>query len=180
MMTRLQKGAPTDETVASPQLAGPLKGIDMTVMTARTKLLGGLCFAALLATAGIQAAAQDPKPTATGKDHPLERTQLLETRSCDRCDLSGEDFTGKDLKGASLAGANLTGAAFYKADLTNGNFGEADLTKALFQYANLTNVNFGNAKLDGANFTGAKGANLVGALTTENTTCPDGQSGPCR
>ena len=151
----------------------------MTVMTTR-KLFSGLCFAALMATAGVHAATQDPKPLDTGRNHPLERTQLLTTGSCDRCDLSEEDFTGKDLKGASLAGANLTGATFYKAVVTNGNFGDADLTKALLQYADLTNANFGGAKLDGANLTGAKGANLVGAVTTANTTCPDGQSGPCR
>lgn len=112
--------------------------------------------------------------------HAAERARLLESRACDRCDLTGESFHGLDLKGVSLAGANLTGAVFYKADLTNANLAGADLTKAVLPFANLSNANLGGANLAGANLTNAVAADLSAAITTDTTTCPNGSAGPCR
>lgn len=112
--------------------------------------------------------------------HPTERQQLLTTRVCDRCDLSGEGFDRFDLKGVSLADATLAGVKFYKADLTNANLGGADLTGAVMSFAILNNTNLGGAKLAGANLAGAVGADLSAATTTETTVCPNTQNGPCR
>ena len=173
-MAPLQKGVWTDDSVGGPQPANALKGIDMTVMTVRTKLFGGLVLAALLATVGVQASAQNPSPASA------ERTRLLQSRACDRCDLHGEGFDSLDLKGVSLTEANLTGATFYKADLTGANLSGADLTKGVLPFANLTNVNLSGANLTGANLSSAIGADLTTATTTETTTCPNGQAGPCR
>jgi uncharacterized protein YjbI with pentapeptide repeats len=145
----------------------------MTTQTHNTKLAGSFgiaLFTAIIAATSLQAQ----------NGHAIERLQLLKTRSCDNCNLSGEDFRSADLKGISVASANLSGAGFYKADLTNANLGGADLTKAVLTFANLTNTNLGGANLTGANLTGAVSADLSRATTTDTTTCPDGQAGPCR
>lgn len=144
----------------------------MTAVTSPAKLFGGLCVAAVLATVGVQArSSQDPLQ---------DRTRLIQTRSCDRCDLHGQGFDSLDLKGVSLAEANLTGATFYKANLTGANLAGADLTKAGLPFADLTNVNLSGANLTGANLSSAVGVDLSAATTTETTTCPNGQAGPCR
>jgi uncharacterized protein YjbI with pentapeptide repeats len=142
-------------------------------MWSSAKFIGGVCVAALLALAGAQAlAAQEAQPG--------DRARFLQSKSCDRCDLHGQGFDKLDLKGASLAGANLAGATFYKADLTNANLAGADLTKAVLPFADLTNVNLAGANLTGANLSSAIGADLTAAITTDSTTCPNGQAGPCR
>ncbi len=112
--------------------------------------------------------------------HAAERMQLLTTRACDRCNLSGEDFSRLDLKGVSLSNATLTNIKFYKTDLTNANLGGANLTNAVLSFANLSNANLGGANLAGANLAGAVAADLAAAITTHTTTCPDGTAGPCR
>ncbi len=145
----------------------------MTPMLPPAKFISGLCVAALLALAGAQAfAAQEPQPA--------DRARFLQSKSCDHCDLHGQGFDKLDLKGASLSGANLVGSSFYKSDLTGANLAGADLTKGVLPFANLTNVNLNGAILTGANLSSATGADFTGAITTETTTCPDGQSGPCR
>ncbi len=42
--------------------------------------------------------------------------RLKETGSCQKCDLSGANFSGRDLSGANLSGANL-----HDADLNGAN-----------------------------------------------------------
>lgn len=61
--------------------------------------------------------------------------QVLETKQCQECDLSGANLSSSNLIGANLSGADLS-----NADLSNTNlFG-----------ANLNNANMSNAKLSGA------------------------------
>ena len=143
----------------------------MTTVTRKVSLLWGIGLAlvgAVVATAAL--AAQGP----SAKD------QLLLTRACQKCDLSGAVLSGLDLKGVDLTGANLAGASLYKSDLTNANLDGADLSKAVLTFADLSNTNIGAANLTGANLSGAKGAALAAATTTDTTICPDGQAGPCR
>lgn len=144
----------------------------MTVTT-RFSRIGFAVALATLTVVGVRlAAAQD--------EHLREQMQLKATKACDGCDLSGVSFGKADLKGVSLAGAKLDGTSFYRANLTNANLGGANLSNANLSMSDLTNTNFSNANLAGANFTGSTGASLAGAVTTETTTCPDGQAGPCR
>lgn len=112
--------------------------------------------------------------------HAAERAQLLTSRACDGCNLSGETFDRMNLKGVSLSDATLVGAKFYRADLTNANLAGADLTGAVMSFADLSNANLGGTKLAGANLSGAIAADLAAAITSNTTTCPDGQAGPCR
>jgi uncharacterized protein YjbI with pentapeptide repeats len=100
---------------------------------------------------------------ASGAD-PEHVQRLKETRSCPACDLQNADLAGANLSGANVAGADLSGAALYRADL---------------RAANLTGASLAGADLRGANLNGARGASVGGAQTNEETTCPNGQHGPC-
>lgn len=71
--------------------------------------------------------------------------QLLQTKQCIACDLSGADLANQDLSGANLVGANLTSANLSGANLTG-----ADLTGANLLGANLSDVNLAGAKWPGA------------------------------
>jgi uncharacterized protein YjbI with pentapeptide repeats len=144
----------------------------MTVMTRLHRIGVGVALATVSVVGVRVAAAQD--------DHLREQSQLKATKACDSCNLSGVNFSKADLKGVSLSSATLEGTIFYRANLTGANLGGANLSKANLTMADLTNTNFGNANLAGANLSGSIGASLSGAVTTDTTTCPDGQAGPCR
>jgi uncharacterized protein YjbI with pentapeptide repeats len=75
--------------------------------------------------------------------------QLLSTKECQQCNLTGSGLVMNDLAGANLQRANLSGA----------NLGQANLAGADLRGANLA-----GASLNGANLTGAdlRGANLTG------------------
>ncbi|MBD0264514.1 MAG: pentapeptide repeat-containing protein [Tolypothrix sp. Co-bin9] len=102
--------------------------------------------------------------------------QLLATKQCQSCDLSGAGLVLADLSGANLSGANLSGA-----NLSRANLSGADLTGANLSGASLFGVNLSAAKLNKANLLGTdlrnsylanaelndvslNGANLQGAL----------------
>ena len=97
--------------------------------------------------------------------------KLIETNSCQVCDLSGAELQDAGLAGANLAGANLSGADLSRADLSR-----ADLTGANLAGANLSGAELQDADLREANLTGAVlvGANLTEAdLTGANLTNAD-------
>jgi uncharacterized protein YjbI with pentapeptide repeats len=75
--------------------------------------------------------------------------QLLASKRCQACDLSGAGLVMADLVGADLSGANLTGANLSRANLTGADLRGANLTSASLFGANLS-----GAKLDGANLAG--------------------------
>ncbi len=75
--------------------------------------------------------------------------QLLSTKNCSQCDLTGVGLVNNDLTGAKLERANLVGANLNQANLAG---------------ADLRGANLAGASLNGANLTGAdlRGANLTG------------------
>ncbi|HEY9800087.1 MAG TPA: pentapeptide repeat-containing protein, partial [Leptolyngbyaceae cyanobacterium] len=89
--------------------------------------------------------------------------QLLATKQCQNCDLSGAGLVMADLSGANLSGANLAGA-----NLSRANLSGADLRGANLSGAGLAGVNLSEAKLGGANLAGAdfRGAFLSNAQFT--------------
>ncbi len=91
--------------------------------------------------------------------------QLRATGSCPGCDLRDAELSTVNAKSGDLRNADLRGAILYKAD-----FRLANLTGALLPYANLK----------GANLSGAVGVNFDGAITDENTKCPNLKNGPCQ
>lgn len=76
--------------------------------------------------------------------------QLLSTKQCPNCDLSGVGLVLTNLSGANLSGANLAGA-----NLSRANLSGADLTGANLSGASLYGANLSGAKLDGAQVVGA-------------------------
>lgn len=71
--------------------------------------------------------------------------QLLATKQCDGCDLSG----------SGLVMSNLTGARLSRANLVNANLSQANLSGADLSGANLTGASLHGANLIGANLSGA-------------------------
>lgn len=76
--------------------------------------------------------------------------QLLATKECQNCNLTGAGLVLADLSGANLSGANLAGA-----NLSRANLSGADLRGANLSGAGLFGVNLSGAKLSGANLAGA-------------------------
>lgn len=76
--------------------------------------------------------------------------QLLATKQCQSCDLSGAGLVLTNLSGANLSGANLSGA-----NLSRANLSGADLTGANLVGASLFGANLTGAKLEGAQIAGA-------------------------
>ncbi|MGH8003034.1 MAG: pentapeptide repeat-containing protein, partial [Brasilonema sp.] len=71
--------------------------------------------------------------------------QLLASKQCQNCDLTGAGLVMADLSGADLSGANLAGA----------NLSRANLSGADLRGANLSGVGLFGANLSGANLSGA-------------------------
>ena len=79
-------------------------------------------------------------------DADLER--LLQTNSCEQCDLSGATLVGLDLSGASLNGADLSWAYLYKTTLVNADLVDTNLEGARLSDADLTNAKLVGAKIN--------------------------------
>ncbi len=101
--------------------------------------------------------------------------QLLASKECENCDLSGAGLVMADLSNANLKGANLSGANLSRANLSNADLAGADLSGAslfgvnlngatltgtILMGTDLRNTYLSNADLTGVNL---NGANLQGA-----------------
>ncbi len=101
------------------------------------------------------------------KDKAQQVNQLLNSKQCVRCDLSGVDLTGADLQNANLEGANLQnailtdaklnrayllGANLQNTTLTGASLIAAELPYGLLTKANLSGANLSNASLQGTIF----------------------------
>ena len=84
--------------------------------------------------------------------------------------LSGEAAKKQLLETKECVGCDLTGAYLWKAELGESNLRGVDLRGAYLRGANLVGTNFNNAKLNGADL---KETNLQKAIFC-NTTMPDG------
>jgi uncharacterized protein YjbI with pentapeptide repeats len=91
--------------------------------------------------------------------------QLLSTKKCPGCDLTGAGLVLAKLPGADLSQANLAGANLSQANLTGANLSGANLVGVSFSGTNLLGANLRNANLVGADLRGAylAGADLTGA-----------------
>ncbi|MDJ0597800.1 MAG: pentapeptide repeat-containing protein [Crocosphaera sp.] len=91
-------------------------------------------------------------------------TQLLSTKQCQLCDLTGSGLVMADLSGASLIGANLAGANLSQANLAGADLRGANLTGASLYGANLTGANLSSAILQGTDLRDSylTNANLTG------------------
>ena len=81
--------------------------------------------------------------------------QLLATKKCSLCDLSGAGLVMTNLSGANLVGANLAGANLSGANLAGANLSGANLAGTSFNGANLTGANLAGALLNGTDLRNA-------------------------
>jgi uncharacterized protein YjbI with pentapeptide repeats len=90
--------------------------------------------------------------------------QLLSTKECNQCELSGAGLVMSNLAGAKLSGANLSQANLSQANLSGADLSGADLRGASLYGANLTGTNLAGAILDGTDLRTAylTNANLLG------------------
>jgi tetratricopeptide (TPR) repeat protein len=90
--------------------------------------------------------------------------QLLATKQCPGCDLTGAGLVLAQLSGADLSQANLAGANLSQANLAGANLSGANLSGVTLAGANLTGANLAGANLAGASLQGAylSGASFTG------------------
>lgn len=90
--------------------------------------------------------------------------QLLSTKNCAECDLTGVGLVMNDLSGAKLERANLVGANLSQTNLTGADLRGANLTGASLYGANLTGADLRGANLTGTDLRSAylTNANLQG------------------
>ncbi|WP_286019538.1 pentapeptide repeat-containing protein [Candidatus Venteria ishoeyi] len=116
-------------------------------------VLSPLCFAE--STVAPETAPMQIKQAAKpAQDKNANRQQLLQSKACQECDLSGMDLSGLDLTAANLNSAilknvNLKGANLEGADLSGANLEGADLSAAKLKGAVLFNTILYKAKLEG-------------------------------
>ncbi len=91
-------------------------------------------------------------------------SQLLSTKQCQLCDLTGSGLVMANLSGASLIGANLAGANLSQANLAGADLRGANLSGASLYGANLTGANLSSAILSGTDLRNSylTNANLTG------------------
>jgi len=102
--------------------------------------------------------------------------QLLATKECQNCQLSGVGLVLTNLSGVNLSGANLSGANLSRANLSGANLSNANLNGASLFGANLSGANLSGADLSVADLrdtylvktdltaANMSGANLQGAI----------------
>jgi uncharacterized protein YjbI with pentapeptide repeats len=97
-------------------------------------------------------------------ENPAHIQQLLSTKQCAGCDLTGAGLVFARLPGANLAGANLAGANLAQVNLAGADLRGANLAGATLHSADLT-----GAKLTGADLTGAdlRNAMLAGSEVSQ-------------
>ncbi|MBF0276412.1 MAG: pentapeptide repeat-containing protein [SAR324 cluster bacterium] len=94
--------------------------------------------------------------------NPEHLDQLLETKKCAQCDLSGVTLENIDLKEADLPGANLKGSTLINvnldranlkgANLQNSELDHVDLREAILVEANLQHASVNKSSMDQSNF----------------------------
>ncbi len=114
-------------------------------------------------------------------ENPDHIRQLLATKQCQRCDLSGaglvrvqlpaanlqqSDFSRANLSQGNFASANLQGARLAGSSLAGANLSGADLTGADLRNTDLRGAILTGAKLDNADLTGAA---VMGAIDLPQT-----------
>ncbi|MGL5878662.1 MAG: pentapeptide repeat-containing protein, partial [Xenococcaceae cyanobacterium] len=105
----------------------------------------------IAATVILTAIAQIPAMA----ENLTQLNELLSTKECTQCDLSGTGLVMANLAGAKLSGANLSQANLSQANLNNADLSNADLSGASLYGANLTGANLKGAKLEGTDLRSA-------------------------
>jgi uncharacterized protein YjbI with pentapeptide repeats len=86
---------------------------------------------------------------------PNHLRQVLQTRSCEGCNLAREKLSFANLRGANLRNANLFSADLKLSDLREANLIGAILDKADLRGADLTGADLTGTYMSETNFCGA-------------------------
>ncbi|MGJ3247003.1 MAG: pentapeptide repeat-containing protein [Elainellaceae cyanobacterium] len=86
-------------------------------------------------------------------ENPDHVRQLLQTNTCENCDLSGVNLSNFDLEGANLQGANLQNSILSHSQMSRANLSSANLQGAILSAADLRGANLQNAQLTGMTIT---------------------------
>jgi uncharacterized protein YjbI with pentapeptide repeats len=186
------KNASTKDLSGMDLSGGNLRGADLS----RTNLKGANLEKADLSLANLAEAdltgAKLSKAVIRGTN--LRGTKIGKKGTKEETKLDREAFVvwqavNERLDGLNMSRLNLLGVNLNNASLIKANLSNSDLSFATFRGANLTGANLRGAKLESADFTDA---NLAGAsfrdanfgknapISSEATTCPDRQKGPCK
>ncbi|MBF2065460.1 MAG: pentapeptide repeat-containing protein [Calothrix sp. C42_A2020_038] len=109
--------------------------------------------------------------------NPEHIRQLLATKKCQNCDLSGAGLVMADLSGADLSGANLALANLSRANLTGADLRGANLTSASLFGANLNSARLGGATIAGTDLRNAYLYNVELTNVTFNSANLQGATG---
>ncbi|MCA1993528.1 MAG: pentapeptide repeat-containing protein [Coleofasciculus sp. S288] len=104
---------------------------------------------ALLAATGSIALREAMTPLPAMAENLQHTQQLLSTRQCPQCNLTGAGLILANLEGANLSGADLSRANLSRANLTGADLSGANLTGASLNGANLAGANLSGANLNG-------------------------------
>lgn len=133
--------------------------------------------AALLTTTSLSAMHQALAPLPANAENLQHTQQLLSSKQCPQCELTGAGLVLADLAGANLSGADLTRANLSRANLTGANLTGANLTGASLNGANLTGANLSGANLDSTDLRDAFMVNAKLFGTSLNTAYVQGAVG---
>jgi len=107
-----------------------------------------LTTAALLTTTSLTVIFDTLAPLQAKAENIQHTQQLLSSKQCSKCELSGAGLVLADLVGANLSGADLSRANLSRANLMGADLTGANLTGASLNGANLTGANLSGANLD--------------------------------
>ena len=140
---------PLESNSPSPQRRSHLK------QTMTRTMLGATLGAIFIGSTAIASRAADPQ----------HLQQLLQTNSCENCDLRGAGLVYGNLQGANLQGANLQGANLSRANLRYANLQGANLESTTLFGADLSGAQLHSARLGGSDLREAMlyGADMTGA-----------------
>jgi uncharacterized protein YjbI with pentapeptide repeats len=107
-----------------------------------------LTTAALLSTTSLSVICDTLAPLQAKAENIQHTQQLLSTKQCPQCELSGAGLVLADLAGTNLSGADLSRANLSRANLIGADLSGANLTGASLHGANLSGANLSGATLN--------------------------------
>src|SRR5919199_6663775 len=107
-----------------------------------------LTTAVLLTTTSLSVIVDTLAPIPAKAENLQHAQQLLATKQCAQCELSGAGLVLADLAGANLSGADLSRANLSRANLIGADLSGANLTGASLNGANLSGANLSGATLN--------------------------------
>ncbi|MEO6835032.1 MAG: pentapeptide repeat-containing protein [Candidatus Tumulicola sp.] len=104
---------------------------------------------------GVSPGASPNGPKLDALQMRLHLADAAPARTCNACDMSGVDWSGRDMHGVNYTGVDLS-----KSKLQGTNFADSTFSGVDFSRSNLRNASFRNARLTGCDFSGSDLSNV--------------------